>query len=322
LPTDVLFGGTFLGLMYLINYYGIAGGAKFSWILTAATILPLSIITIAPFFMGLINWANFQPWLPLNWEYYGQMVYCQTWLSWPAIYGIIGGGLFIAAWCDYAYEAVYTAEYRNPEKETYRAVLASTGLVGFFYVLLPVVSIGVLGLKGIATDPLVAVPRIGTLIMGAFGGRVMMVVMMAAILLALNQATNGGGRALYQMAEDGLLLKQFAAVNKHKVPSVAMAFDVVFNVFLMLLRNPIVILSASAVGYVFVNVLANRSISFMRNKFPSAPRPFKVPRWMWPLKASMDCQRIYLSRCTGLRRHTWRGSGSHCCLMHCSCVPV
>lgn len=82
------------------------------------------------------------------------------------------------------------------------------------------------------------------------------------------------------MAEDGLLLKQFAAVNKHKVPSVAMLYDVPFNVVLMFLRSPIVILAASTVGYNVVQILCNRAFFFLRKKFPNTPRPFKVPKWM------------------------------------------
>jgi hypothetical protein len=142
-------------------------------------------------------------------------------------------------------------------------------------------------LEGSIAAPLLAIPEIGIMMFGQTGGYLMMFMMMAAILLALNQATNGGGRSLYQMAEDGLLLKQFAAVNKHKVPSVAMLYDVLFNVVLMFLRSPIVILVASTVGYNVVQILGNRAFFFLRKKFPHTPRPFKVPKWMlvflWPM---------------------------------------
>jgi amino acid transporter len=286
---QVLIGALFLGLMYLINYFGIAGGAKMGWILTACCIIPLFVLTVLPFVEGKIIWSNFVPFLPLDYRFQFNYslglppVYCTSWFTWPAIYGIIGG-LFIAAWSTYGYEAaaVYTAEYANPRRDTALAIGVATIFVAFFFILLPIVAIGVDGIQGIQADYLLAIPKIGITLFGNIGGYVTMFAMMAGILLALNQATNGGGRALYQMAEDGLLLKQFAAVNKYKVPSVAMGYDVIFNVFLMSIGSPIAIYSASAVGYLIVNVLANRSISYMRSKFPNANRPFKVWRGMWP----------------------------------------
>ena len=114
---------------------------------------------------------------------------------------------------------------------------------------MPITTIGVLGLDGIRTDPLVAIPNIGIVIFDETGGIIMMIVMMLGILLALNRATNGGGRALYQMVEDGIIVKQFGILNEHKVPAIGMAFDILFNIVLMWLRAPIVILAASAIGY-------------------------------------------------------------------------
>jgi len=288
IPTDVIIGAAFLFMLYMINYFGIVAGAFVSWILTFCTIIPLGILSIGPFFMGLVDWSNFVPFLPMDWRFYGGGVLLDSWWQPMALYGILGG-LFIASWCDWAYEAaaVYTAEYQNPQKDTYKAILMSTIFCGFFYILLPITTYGVLGYDGIIAAPLLAIPEIGIMMFGQTGGYLMMFMMMAAILLALNQATNGGGRSLYQMAEDGLLLKQFAAVNKHKVPSVAMLYDVLFNVVLMFLRSPIVILAASTVGYNVVQILGNRAFFFLRKKFPNTPRPFKVPKWMlvflWPM---------------------------------------
>lgn len=281
IPTDIVIGAAFLILLYAINYYGLAGGAKLSWILAAATIIPMGILTVAPWFMGAVDFGNFHPFLPLNWAT-GELE--PSWFTPSAIYGILGG-LFIAWWCVVAYEAaaIYTAEYRDPARDTYKAITASAIFVAFFYIFLPITTIGVLGLDGIRTDPLVAIPNIGVVIFGQTGGTIMMVVMMLGILLALNQATNGGGRALYQMSEDGMIVKQFGILNEHKVPATGMAFDILFNIVLMWLRAPIVILAASAIGYCLVNILANLSVTFMRKNFPDVERPFKMPNWMFAL---------------------------------------
>lgn len=283
LPTDIAIGAAFLLILYGINYYGLVGGAKLAQFLALATIVPMAILTVAPWFLGNIDYGNFFPFLPLNWVT-GELE--PSWFTFDAIYGILGG-LFIAWWCVVAFEAaaIYTAEYKDPAHDTYKAISVSAALVAFFYILLPITTLGVVGIDGIQGDPLLAIPSIGIICFGETGGHIMMVVMMLGILLALNQATNGGGRALYQMAEDGMLVKQFGILNHYKIPAVGMGFDIIFNIVLMFLRAPIVILAASAIGYSLVNILANLSVTFMRRNFPDVDRPFKMPNWMYALSA-------------------------------------
>ncbi|RNI12848.1 APC family permease [Methanohalophilus sp. RSK] len=283
IPSDVAIGAVFLLILYGINYYGLMGGAKLAQVLALATIIPMAILALAPWFTGNIDFGNFTPFLPLNWAT-GELE--SSWFTFDAIYGILGG-LFIAWWCVVAYEAVavYTAEYKHPETDTFKAVSVASVLVAFFYILLPITALGVVGIEGIQGDPLLAIPNIGITCFGELGGHIMMVVMMLGILLALNQATNGGGRALYQMAEDGMLVKQFGILNKYDIPAVGMGFDIIFNIVLMFLKAPIIILAASAIGYSLVNILANLSVTYMRRKFPDAYRPFKMPGWMYALFA-------------------------------------
>jgi amino acid transporter len=285
IPTDIFIGILFMCLLYAINYYGLSAGALLSKILSVLTLVPLTIVTVGPWFAGLIKWEHFQPFLPLNWQT-GEME--PSWFTWPAIYGILGG-LFIAAWCDYAYEcaACYTAEYKNPQKETFQAIGAATALNAFYYILLPITLIGVFPVEFIKEDPYLVYPELGAMLMGDVGRYLMVAMLMATVLLMMNQATNGGARALYQMAEDDHHPKQFAILNKYRIPSVGMFFDICFNAILMFIRIPIVILAASAVGYIIVNVLGNLAVSFMRWKFPKAFRPFKVPKWMFPITASL-----------------------------------
>src|SRR5262249_9169627 len=60
-------------------------------------------------------------------------------------------------------------------------------------------------------------------------------------------------------------------------PLKAMGFDVVFNLFLMMLGNPIYILAASTVGYMIFNVLNLVAGYLLRKDAPAAPRPYRAP---------------------------------------------
>jgi amino acid transporter len=245
IPTDIFVGILYLCGLYAINYFGITESALFAKIFAVILLTPLTIVTVAPWFAGLIRWGYYQPFLPLNWQT-GQME--PSWFTWPAIYGIIGG-LFIAQWCDYAYECctVYTPEYTDPRKETFKAVGAATVLNAFYYILLPITLIGVFPIEFIKEDPYLVFPELGAMLMGDFGRYFMTAMLMAAVLLMMNQALNGGGRSLYQMAEDGQQPKQFAILNKYRIPAVSMLFSLFFIIALMFMRVPIVILAASGV---------------------------------------------------------------------------
>jgi amino acid transporter len=61
------------------------------------------------------------------------------------------------------------------------------------------------------------------------------------------------------------------------VPLRAMGFDVVFNLILMLIGNPIYIIAASTVGYMVFNVLNITTGYLLRKDAPLAERPYTAP---------------------------------------------
>jgi amino acid transporter len=64
------------------------------------------------------------------------------------------------------------------------------------------------------------------------------------------------------------------------VPLKAMGFDVVFNLLLMMLGNPIYILAASTVGYMIFNTLNLIAGYLLRKDAPAAARPYRAPATM------------------------------------------
>ena len=72
------------------------------------------------------------------------------------------GGLFIAAWSTYAFETAvcYTREFKNPQRDTFRAIFYSGLLCLFFYFLVPFTFQGVLGHAGMLAPASWTVPAL------------------------------------------------------------------------------------------------------------------------------------------------------------------
>ena len=67
------------------------------------------------------------------------------------------GGLYIAAWSTYGFETAvcYTREFKNPEKDTFKAIFYSGLLCMVLFILVPFTFQGVLGLEGMLATPIV-----------------------------------------------------------------------------------------------------------------------------------------------------------------------
>ena len=87
----------------------------------------------------------------------------------------------------------------------------------------------------------------------------------------------GSARTLYQASKDGWIFGFMQRTSIRGVPLRAMGFDVVFNLILMLIGNPIYIIAASTVGYMVFNVLNITTGYLLRKDAPLAERPYTAP---------------------------------------------
>ena len=95
--------------------------------------------------------------------------------------------------------------------------------------LLPLGAGGTLGTETIAADPTLIAwyTEAFDALVGNFLGGVMIFCVVAGLALSMNTATMDGSRALYGIAKDGMTIKQFAHLNRFRVPALAMTVDAV-----------------------------------------------------------------------------------------------
>jgi amino acid transporter len=270
-PFNVVVGALVFAPMVYINSKGLKNGASLSYILAIISILPLLIISIAPFFTGDFHITNITgAWIPTDW-------------TWDLKHVLMLFGLFaMAEWSAVGWEsaAIFGPEYKKPNVDTPKALL-SCGLVCLvIYVLVQASVVGSLGVKGVLADPVSPMLPLAKLSLGPTGGTIAIIILIAAMLLIIQTAFLSSARSIYSMAMEGNLPSVFGKLNANGNPMNAMIADAFFNMCLILLGTPTAIISASAVGYIVANGMSLFAYVKYRKdpKLSKLDRPFKAPR--------------------------------------------
>ncbi|RDV09124.1 APC family permease [Arthrobacter sp. RT-1] len=260
----------FTGL-FTVNWFGLKDGAILGYILGAFSVIPLIVLTVAPFATGHVDLVNITgSWLPQGW-------------AWDMHHILILLGIFaIAQWSACAWEtaAIYGPEYKNPAKDVSRALFACGTICFFSFVLVQAAVIGVLGVEGVLDQPVSPLIPVAQAVFGQAGSMITIIMLIAAMVLIIQTAYLGSSRAMHSMATEGNLPKSLGRTNRHGTPFVAMLIIAAFNLVLILMGSPAAIVAASAIGYTCANGIS--LFAYVRAKkhpaFASLERPFKAPK--------------------------------------------
>jgi diguanylate cyclase (GGDEF)-like protein len=189
-------------------------------------------------------------------------------------------GLYLIGFAAPAFEAAgcHVGETVNPERNVPRAFYASAAMACLFFIVVPVVWLGVLG-----SDPLqgdlaqTLAPTFGPLLGGAARGA-------AVWLLVLNmfhgtlQPLAGASRTLSQLSEDGLLPRWLARRSARDVPWVATALTAGMSIVFLLLGDPVWMIAAANLTYLIGIALPSVAVWLLRRHSPGLHRPYRAPR--------------------------------------------
>ncbi len=276
--------GVILMLIILsIQHRGIASTASAQKVLAIVVLVPLLLVGLVPIFTGAINTMNVTNLLPPTAAYSGVD---GDWSigGWT----LFLGGLYIAAWSTYGFETAvcYTAELKDPKRDTFRAIFYSGLLCAVFFFLIPYSFQGVLGMEGMLATGIVDGTGVGEALGNMMGGgpvitQIFVILMILALFMAIMTALAGSSRTLYQGSKDGWLPRYLSTVNEKGVPSKAMWTDFCFNVVLLALASDVggyfYVLAISNVGYILFNFLNLNAGWIHRIDSAHIERPWKAP---------------------------------------------
>jgi amino acid transporter len=249
----------FIGLIlmlacFLIQHGGILRSARATMLMGVAALLPLMLIGIVPLLTGDLPRENFVPLVPLGHDAAGNPI-DGAWdkAGWILFFG----GLFIAAWSTYGFETAvcYTREFKDPKRDTFKAIFYAGLLCLAVFILVPVAFQGALGLKGMLAPDIYSGMGVGKAMAGMIGGgpyieTFVAILLIFALMLTIMTAMAGSSRTLYQSSVDGWLPRYLSHVNEQGAPTRAMWTDLTFNLILLMMSDYLFILAASNVGYI------------------------------------------------------------------------
>ncbi len=285
--TPIIVGALMLIGAFIPCWLGIRLGARFASVLGIACMIPLVLLIIMPLFN--LGEADFGRALSFDFEA------TAGWAGTEFSFSLVIAWAFIYTWNVLAMEAAacYVAECREPAKDA-KIALTAEGAFGFFvYVALPIMLLAVLttaDLDAFGPDAFGgdAAGFFGAYTQKLFGDSSFWewfvgVTLVAALLLSVLNSVMGCARGLFQNSRDGILPRFFGRVNRHGVPSVAMAFNLVCSLILLFIGNPLDIYIFSNVGYLLACALALVGYWLYRSKRPEVHRPFKLGGWAAPV---------------------------------------
>ncbi|WP_181704937.1 APC family permease [Chthonobacter rhizosphaerae] len=279
-----LVGAVILLIAFAIQHRGISSTAKVQTIIGAAALMPLIIIGVVPLLTGDVVMANLTPLVPLAHDAADNPV-PGAWTT--AGFTVMAGGLFIAAWSTYAFETAvcYTREFRDPGRDTFKAILASGILCILVFSIVPLTFQGVLGLEGMLAPEIydgtgVAAAMAAMVDGGPLVETVIVVMLVFSLVLAIITSMAGSSRTLYQAAKDGWLPRYLDQANENGAPTRAMWTDLGFNLVLLMMSDYVFVLAISNVCYIMFNFLNLNSGWIHRLDRPTWDRPFRAPTWL------------------------------------------
>jgi diguanylate cyclase (GGDEF)-like protein len=189
-------------------------------------------------------------------------------------------GIYLIGFAAPAFEAAacHVGETIDPNRNVPRAMLASAAMAGVYFVVLPVVWLGVLGPEQLGKDlALVLGPTFAPLF-GSFGKAAAIWFIMLNMFHGTMQPLAGAARTLSQLSEDGLLPRFLAWRSTTDCPWAATLLTAAMAIVFLMMGDPIWMIAAANFTYLIGICMPNVAAWLLRRDLPEAERPYRAPR--------------------------------------------
>ena len=180
----------------------------------------------------------------------------------------------------------FAGEMREPGRELPRSMVGGVLAVIAIYLLVNVAFLHVLGIGGMAGDPLVAAKAAGV-VFGAAGTRVVSLVVMLAMLGAASANLLMAPRVLYALSGDGVGAPGATRVNEGGTPVVAALTSAGVAVAFLATGTFNSVLAVLAFLFVASYAISFAAVFMLRRREPNAERPYRAWGYPWTTGAAL-----------------------------------
>jgi amino acid transporter len=270
----IIVGIVLIACIWVANVFGVRPAVWVGYVTGGLLLFPLAVLIIVPYITG--DWSS---------SHLHNNIHPLSSLTGGTGIRLVIVWLYIMCWSSYGFEccATFAPEYKDPARDTARALRAAAVFSIFVYGLLPLGAVGTFGDKNItAGNALFFYGDVFKTLVGSALADVLVLMLCAGIVLSMNTATMDGSRALYGISQDGMTFRFLGRLNARNVPGNAMTLDAVLNVILLVCAIGAVgggylkVLAVSNFGYVLAHLFAISGFLLLRRDRPNWPRPIKV----------------------------------------------
>jgi diguanylate cyclase (GGDEF)-like protein len=190
-------------------------------------------------------------------------------------------GLYLIGFTAPAFEAAacHVGETIDPYRNVPRAMLAAALMAGLYFIVLPVVWLGVLGAEPLGRDLATVLGPTFAPLFGSLAKAAAIWFIMLNMFHGTMQPLAGAARTMSQLSDDGLLPRFLSQrLARTDCPWAATLLTAGFATAFLLAGDPIWMIAAANFTYLIGICMPNIAVWLLRRDMPDAMRPYRAPR--------------------------------------------
>jgi signal transduction histidine kinase/CheY-like chemotaxis protein len=253
----------------IVNLLGIARVTRVAVAIATVSATLAFLSGLVPIVTGHVDWrqaTTFHLTLPFE--------------GWFGALTSLMAGLYLIGFAAPAFEAAacHVGETIDPVRNVPRAMLAAALMAAVYFVLLPVVWLGVLGPQALGRDLALELGPTFAPVFGSVAKAAAIWFMMFNMFHGTLQPLAGAARTLSQLAEDGLLPRFFGWRLRSDAPWVATSITAIMAILFLAIGDPVWLIAAANFTYLIGICLPNVAVWLLRCDEPEMARPYRAPR--------------------------------------------
>jgi diguanylate cyclase (GGDEF)-like protein len=252
-----------------VNLCGVEWAARLAIPIAGASVLLSFLAAFVPIATGHVDWhqaTTFRLTVPFG--------------GWFGGFTSLMAGLYLIGFAAPAFEAAacHVGETIDPKRNVPRAMFASAALAGMYFIVLPIVLLGVLGPAALGRD---LAQELGPTFAPLFGSAAKAMAIGFVVFNMFHgtlQPLAGASRTLSQLADDGVFPRFLSRRSKLDVPWTATVVTAAAATGFLLIGDPIWLIAAANFTYLIAICLPSVAVWLLRRDDPGRERPYRAPR--------------------------------------------
>jgi diguanylate cyclase (GGDEF)-like protein len=258
-----------IGIFLAVNLCGVEWAARVAIPIAAVSVILSFLAAFVPIVTGHVDWhvaTTFHLTTPFA--------------GWFGSLTSLMAGLYLVGFAAPAFEAAacYVGQTIDPRRNVPRAMFASAALAGVYFVVLPVVLLGVLGPAALGRDLATELGPTFAPLFGSLAKAMGIGFMVFNMLHGTLQPLAGASRTLSQLADDGVFPRLLGRRSKNGVPWAATVVTAAAATGFLLIGDPIWLIAAANFTYLIAICLPSVAVWLLRRDAPERERLYRAPR--------------------------------------------